>query len=311
MFAIGCVEFGPPDVLRVVELTDLEPGPDQVRVRVRAATLNPADLQYRAGKYAHAVAGSAPPWIGGLEFSGVIDRVGPGSTWTVGDAVIGMTKFIPDGRGCHAEQVIVHAESVVRLPPGADPVAFATVPMSGLTARMTLDRLALPTGATLAITGAAGAVGAYLTTLAARAGLTVVAVCSARDEEFVRSCGASVFIERSEDPAGSIRSAFPDGVDAVADTAVLGDPVCGALSSHGRLACFRPYQPELYPSIPAEVISVRQYLREPAKLAELAGLAADGHLPLRVAETFAFRDAADAHRLFERGGLRGRVVLLF
>ena len=311
MFAVGCYEFGGPEVLQTVELPDLEPGPDEVRVRVHAATINPADSQYRMGKYVHAVEGSLAPWVGGLEFAGVVDRVGAGSPWAVGDEVIGMTKFIPAGRGCHAEQVVVHSESVVRLPPGADPVAFATLPMSGLTARMTLDRLDLPAGSTLAVTGAAGAVGAYLVTLAARDGLRVVAIASAGDEDFVRSCGAEVFVERSDDTGRAIRAACPDGVPAIADTAVLGDVINSGLSEDGQIACFKPYQPGLYTTVEPEVISVRQYLREPEKLAELAELAASGVLPLRVAETFSFRDAVEAHRVFGQGGRRGRIVLLF
>jgi NADPH2:quinone reductase len=311
MFAVGCVEFGDPDVLRVVELDDLEPSEGEVRVRVRAATINPADTQYRSGKYALAVPDAAPPYIGGLEFSGVVDRVGAGARWAVGDEVLGMTKFIPDGRGCHAEQVIVHADSIGALPPAADPIALATVPMSGLTARLTLDRLALPAGATLAVTGAAGAVGAYLVALAVREAITVVAVASAGDEEFVRSLGASIFIGRSSDPGAAIRAVCPDGVDAVADTAVVGDIVTTALRPAGKLACFKPYQPELYPRVEAEVISVRQYLREPAKLQQVVDLVANGDLALRVARTFDFRDAAQAHRLCEQGGFRGRVVLLF
>ena len=311
MFAVGCVEFGGPDVLRVIELPDLEPADGQVRVRVRAATVNPADTQYRSGKYALAVPDAVPPYIGGLEFSGVIDRVGPGTSWSVGDEVLGMTKFIPDGRGCHAEQVIVHADSIVALPPAADPIAFATVPMSGLTARMTLDRLALPAGATLAVTGAAGAVGAYLVAMAAREGLTVVAVSSDADEEFVRECGASIFVGRSADPGAAIRAVCPGGVDAIADTAVVGDVIVSALGPSGKLACFKPYQPDLYPRVEAEVISVRQYLREPEKLQQVVDLAANGDLALRVARTFDFRDVAEAHRVCERGGFRGRVVLLF
>jgi NADPH2:quinone reductase len=311
MFAVGCIEFGGPDVVQVVELEDLEPAAGQVRVRVRAATVNPADTQYRSGKYALAVPDAVPPYIGGLEFSGVIDQVGPGTSWKVGDEVLGMTKFIPDGRGCHAEQVIVHADSIVALPPAVDPIAGATVPMSGLTARLTLDRLALPAGATLAVTGAAGAVGAYLVAMAVREGLKVVAVSSDADEAFVRDLGASIFVGRSADPGAAIRAACPDGVDAIADTAVIGDVIVSALGPSGKLACFKPYQPGLYPRVEPEVISVRQYLREPEKLQQVVDLAANGDLALRVARTFDFREAAEAHRVCEQGGFRGRVVLLF
>lgn len=282
MRGIGCFEFGPPDVLRIVELHDLEPGPEQVRVRVHAATVNPADTQYRLGKYVDAVPDAVPPFVGGLEFSGTVDRVGAGAPWREGDRVIGMTTFIPHGRGCHAEQVVVHGDSVVPLPPDADPVAFATVPMSGLTARMALDRLALPSGTTIAITGAAGAVGAYAVQLAARDGLAVIAIASLQDEDFVRECGAEIFIPRGDDLSAAIRDVAPEGVPGLLDTAVIGDALAGALTEDGRIASFKPYQPELYPSAKVEVISVRQYLRQPDKLRELADLASSGQLRLRV-----------------------------
>jgi NADPH:quinone reductase-like Zn-dependent oxidoreductase len=311
MLAVGFHEFGSPDVLGIVDLATVTPADEEVRVRVHASTVNPADVQYRAGKYAQAVSGARTPLVGGLEFAGTVDRVGDRATWKIGDRVMGMTKFIPGGRGCHAEQVVVHSESLAALPRDGSFSEYATLPMSGLTARQALDRLALGQGQTAVVTGAAGAVGAYIVQLAVREGIDVIAVAGASDEDFVRGCGAGLFVARGETALAEIRDARPSGVDAVFDLAIIGEPVTQVLAPAGTVACFKPYQPDLYTSVRPEVISAREYLREPAKLRELATLADSGHLRLRVAETVPFQRAASAHRWLERGGLRGRIVLDF
>ena len=311
MLAVGFEQYGPPDVLMVVTLDDLVVPAEHVRVRVRAATVNPADVQYRAGKYAEAVAGAAAPLVGGLEFAGEVELVGDDGCWRSGDRVVGMTKFIPDGRGCHAEQVVVHSDSLARLPATGSFADFATLPMSGLTARQTLDRLDLSPGETLVVTGAGGAVGGYLVALASALGINVVAIAGLGYEEFVRGCGASSFVARGDRALADVVVACPAGVDAVADLAIIGEPVTQVLRPGGRVASFKPYQPGLYTSVEPIVISARQYLREANKLAQLVELAADGRLALRVGEVLPFARAADAHRLVEGGGLHGRVVLSF
>jgi NADPH:quinone reductase len=311
MLAVGFERYGPPEVLKVVTLDDLSPPADHVRVRVRAATVNPADVQYRAGKYAEAVAGAAPPLVAGLEFAGEVELAGDDTRWRRGDRVVGMTKFIPDGRGCHAEQVVVHADSLAQLPKTGSFAEYATIPMSGLTARQTLDRLALDPGDTLVVAGAGGAVGAYIVQLASAAGIDVVGIAGPHHEEFVRGCGASSFVARGERALPDVADAHPAGVDAVADLAIIGEPVTQVLKPGGSVASFKPYEPGLYTSVEPIVVSARRYLREPDKLAELVALAADDRLALRVGAVVPFSDAADAHRLVERGGLHGRIVLSF
>ena len=311
MLAVGFEQYGPPDVLKVVSVDDPVVPREHVRVRVHAATVNPADVQYRAGKYAEAVAGAAAPLVGGLEFAGEVELAGDGASWRRGDRVVGMTKFIPDGRGCHAEQVVVHADSLAQLPPVASFPEYATLPMSGLTAQQALDRLGLDPGDTLVVTGAGGAVGGYLVQLASTVGIDVVGIAGPSHEPFVRSCGASAFIARGERALADVVDTHPAGVDAVADLAIIGEPVTQVLKTGGRVASFKPYQPGLYTSVEPIVISARQYLREPDKLAALVRQAADRRLALRVGEVLPFARAADAHRLVEGGGLHGRVVLSF
>lgn len=153
MRAIGVVEYGGPEAPRAVDVPEPHAGPGQVRIRVRAATVNPTDTLLRAGGYQRLYAEVAPPYVPGMDVSGVIDEVGDGARWQVGDEV--MAIVVPSGRsGGYADHVVVPAESVARKPEGADFAAASTLPMNGLTAWITLDALALSPGQTLAVTGA-------------------------------------------------------------------------------------------------------------------------------------------------------------
>src|SRR5262245_20499983 len=95
------------------------------------------------------------------------------------------------------------------------------LPMNGLTARQSLDLLGLSPGQTLAVTGAAGAYGGYVVQLAKVEGLTVIADASEADHALVASLGADIVVRRGDDVAMRILEHFPNGVDGLADGAVL------------------------------------------------------------------------------------------
>ncbi len=200
MRAVGITRFGGPEVLHVVELPDPEAGPGEVRIRVRAAAVNPTDTQLRSGARAERLKDVPPPHVPGMDVAGVLEQIGAGvvTELEVGDRV--MAIVLPLGtRGGYAERVVVPAESVVRAPRGTTDVEAATLPMNGLTARLALDQLALRPGQTLAVTGAAGAVGGYAVQLGTAEGLRLVADASAVDEPFVHELGASTVVRRGED----------------------------------------------------------------------------------------------------------------
>ncbi|MGY0055991.1 alcohol dehydrogenase catalytic domain-containing protein [Streptomyces sp. LZ34] len=122
------------------------------------------------------VSDAEPPYVPGTEAAGVIEQIGPGvqSDLSVGDRVVAVA-VVSGTHGAYAEHLVVPAESVVRAPRGASDAEAATPAMNGLTARMALDPLQLPAGATVAVTGAAGAVGGYAVQLAKADGLRVIA----------------------------------------------------------------------------------------------------------------------------------------
>jgi NADPH:quinone reductase-like Zn-dependent oxidoreductase len=311
MRAVGVTEFGGPEALSVVEVPEEHAGPGQVRLRVRAAAVNPTDTHARAGAYADRDPVKSPPWVPGMDAAGEVDEVGDGvDRLAVGQRV--MAVVVPSGaHGAYRESLVLPAASVVPVPAGASDAEAATLPMNGLTARLALDALALQPGQVVAVTGAAGAFGGYVVQLARAEGLTVVADSSEADEELVRGLGADVVVRRGPDVAERIRAEFPDGVDGLADGSVQDAQVLPAVRDGGRVATVRGYRGDGQRGVEVTPVLVRRAAEDTAALDRLRQQAEDGVLTLRVARTLPAEQAADAHRQLEAGGVRGRLVLTF
>jgi NADPH:quinone reductase-like Zn-dependent oxidoreductase len=219
---------------------------------------------------------------------------------------------VPFGpHGGYREEKVLPGGSVVRVPAGVDAVTASTLPMNGLTARLSLDLLDLRPGQVLAVTGAAGAYGGYVVQLAKADGLTVVADASEADEQLVRDLGADVVVRRGDDVADRIREHFPEGVDGLADGSVQDALVLPAVKDGGAVATVRGYRGDGQRGLRMFPTLVRRVAEDRAALDRLRQQVEDGVLTLRVAQTFPAERAAEAHRLLERGGVRGRLVLTF
>ena len=311
MRAVAVTEFGGPEVLHVVDVPAEPLGPGQVRLRVQAATVNPTDTHARSGAYADRDPVKTPPWVPGMDVAGVVTEVGAGvDHLEVGDPAMGIVvPFGPHG-GYRADKVLP-GNSVVRVPKGVDVVAASTLPMNGLTARLALDLMGLARGQVLAVTGAAGAFGGYVVQLVKADGLTVVADASEADEQLVRDLGADVVVRRGDDVADRIRQHAPDGVDGLADGSVQDALVLSAVKDGGAVATVRGYRGDGQRGLRMFPTLVRRVAEDRAALDRLRQQVEDGVVTLRVAQTFPAEEAAEAHRLLERGGVRGRLVLTF
>lgn len=308
------MDFGGPDVLEVVDLPEPHAGPGEVRIRVHAAAVSPADTMMRSGARADAIrAAGPPPYVPGTDAAGVLDEIGEGvdTDLRIGENV--MAIVAPSGaHGAYSEQVNVPIESVARAPAGATDVQASTLPMNGLTARLALDVLGLQPGQTIAVTGAAGAFGGYVVQLAKVDGLTVIADASELDEELVESLGAAIVLRRGEGFPSLVRDLYPHGVDGAADGALLGGVMATAVRDGGTVVTVRGYSEASERGVIFNPIRVLQsYLKAQEKLDTLRQLAAERKVTLRVAGTFPKEQAAEAHRKLEAGGLRGRLVLEF
>ncbi|MER7547433.1 NADP-dependent oxidoreductase [Spirillospora sp. NPDC127506] len=313
MRAIIVTAPGGPEALQDADVPEPVPGPGQVRIRVAAAAVNPVDAAVRSGGLAGAglmAFGTRPAFGIGMDVAGTVDAAAPDVTGLApGDRVIGLQDRLDVPVAGYAESIVLDASAVAHAPRSASPAEAATLPLNGLTALQALDLLDLPPGATLLVTGAAGAVGGYAVELAAHRGLRVVASASAADEELVRGLGAEMFVSRDAHLADAVRALVPGGVDGAVDAALLAAAALDAVRNGGSFAAVNggPAVP-----VPLRGITVRnEWIRaDAAQLAYLADLVDRGRLTLRVADTLPLSEARKAHTRLESGGLRGRLVLI-
>jgi NADPH2:quinone reductase len=308
MRAVVITEPGGPEVLSVAERPVRDPGPGEVRIAVAAAAVNPTDIGLR-----QRGADVSSPWVPGMDAAGVIESVGDGvDRLAVGDEVMAaVSPRRPDG-GAQAALLVVPAASVVPIPEGATLAQASTLPMNGLTARLGLEMLGLSAGQTLAVSGGAGLLASYVIGLARQRGLRVIADAAPDDEALVRSFGADVVVARGPGFSDAVRDVVPDGADALFDTALLGRSAFPAIRDGGGVAVVRGWDgSETERGIEVHEVFVRTVLERTDWLEDLRRLASDGQLALRVAGKYPPEDAAQAHRLMDAGGLRGRAVIVF
>ncbi|MFE3773159.1 NADP-dependent oxidoreductase [Streptomyces sp. NPDC059122] len=309
MRAVVVKSFGGPGALEVVEVPVPPTGVGQVRIRVEAAAVNPVDVATRSGLLATAGL-MAPREITGIgwDVAGRVAEVGGGVTeFAPGDRVIGLRDRLDVSLGTYAEFVVLDADAVAPAPTGVSAVEAATLPLNGLTALQALDLLGLQSGATLLVTGAAGAVGGFAVELAALRGLRVVAAAGTEDEPFVRAAGAEWFVPRSTDLAEGVRAAVPSGVDGAVDAALLGVRALAAVRNRGSFVSVR----DGVAPVPLRGITVKEQwvAADGPALVGLSSLAERGLLSLRVADALPLDRASEAHERLAEGGLRGRLVL--
>jgi NADPH2:quinone reductase len=319
MRAIGLTEFGGPEVLRELDLDEPHAAQGQIRVKVYAAAVNPSDTLSRSGAAKELISivqpdfeYPDPPYVVGWDVGGIVDEIGSDTETAlkVGDRVVALAD--PTAmKGAYVKYLVVPVGSVAIAPSNSDHISASTLPMNALTARLALDKLALPTGATIAVTGAAGAFGGYVIELARADGLRVVADASEADEALVKELGADVVVRRGPDVAERIREAVPEGVDGLADGSCQDGAVAAAVRDGGGIATVRAYVGSDERGIRWFPIFVSDYVEDQAKLDRLCRQVESGAVTLRVADTVPAAQAAEAHRRLEAGGVRGRLVLTF
>ncbi|MFG3229413.1 NADP-dependent oxidoreductase [Kitasatospora sp. NPDC048194] len=299
MKAVTVTGSGGPEVLRVAELPDPQPGPGEVRVRVYAAGVQPVDLAIREGFRPPGTA-VEPPFVLGNEFAGVVDRLGPDSGgWRVGDEVLGFRML-----GSHAELVTVDAAQLVAKPAGMPWEQAGSLSASGQTAHTALTLLGVGPGDTVLVHGASGGVGTVAVQLARAWGATVVGTASERNHAYLRDLGA-IPVAYGEGLVERVRAAA-QGVTAALDAAGR-----GALDASVELVADRDRIGTVTDFEGAARLGVRplRTRRTAARLAELVRLWEAGGLRLEIAEAVPLAAAERAHRLVGTGHVRGKVVL--
>ena len=195
MRAVVQDRYGPPEVLELREVDEPRAGNGEVLVRVRAASVNPADWYRMTGLpwVARAQTGPRRPRSGrlGLDLAGEVAAVGAGVTrFSPGDEVFGT------GEGTLAERVAVAETTLARKPARLSFEQAAAVPVAALTALQGLrDKGRLQPRQRVLVNGASGGVGTFAVQLAKALGAEVTAVCSTRNVAAARSLGADRVVD--------------------------------------------------------------------------------------------------------------------
>ncbi|MFE9170543.1 NADPH:quinone reductase [Streptomyces kebangsaanensis] len=315
-------QLGSPDEIRYGELADPRPGPTDVLVEVTATTVNPVDTFVRSGVFRTPV---SFPLVIGRDLVGTVVEAGPGAVgFRAGDRVWCNSLGHGGRQGAAAELAVVPADRLYHLPDGVDPETAVCVLHPGGTAHLALHTHArVRPGETVLVAGAAGNVGSAALVTAVEAGARVVCTASARDAGYCRSLGAEeVFAYDDPDLAERLRHACPAGFDVWLDTYGTNDLTAAVdlMAPRARIVLLagvgaRPVLP-VGPFYMKDA-SILGFVISHATTAELADAAVGvnrllsaGRLRPRTVERAPLGAAADAHRRMEKGGLRGRRLVL-
>jgi NADPH:quinone reductase-like Zn-dependent oxidoreductase len=290
---------GGPQVLEWAEAPDPHAGPGQVRIAVRAASVNPADWKTLTGAWSGGKTMEGTGYLG-YDAAGVVDEIGEGVTGIfVGDDVLGR------GRNAQAEYAVL--DSWAAKPSSVDWAVAAAAGVAGETGERGLRLLDVQAGDTLFVDGGAGGVGAVAVQMAVARGARVIASSSEANHDYLREIGATPVLY-GEGMVDRVRSASGGQVDAVFDVAGR-TPVEDLIS----------IAPE-----PSQVVSIANIAAGQAgarvtggdadshpmqALAQVAELLAQNKLVIKV-QTFPFDRAADAYRISQTGHVRGKLVLI-
>ena len=297
--------------LHIAEAADPRPAPGEVLIATEAAAINPADLGMVAGQFASWLPASiSAPYTPGWDLAGRIVSVGEGVDASLtGSRAVGFSNWVEAGHGTQASLVALPLTSIATAPDGLPSAQLTTVSLNALTAWAAIKELALRSGQTLVIAGAAGAVGGFALELAAARGIRVIAAVSESDRDYVLSLGANDIAAREDGNLGAlVHKILPGGADAFFDTTTtLGATGLAAVKDGGS------YVTSTAPPEPERGIRATKIFGLPDSdaLQTLTDMAVSGRLHTPVAREFGVGRVREAYEEFVAGPHRGRVVLTF
>lgn len=310
--------YGSADVLYVADIAEPAPGPGEVKLRVRAASLNPLDGKVRAGHLRWVPLFRGPPRGTGCDVAGEIVAVGSSAAPRhVGERVFGsISPMVRDG--AFAEYAVAPAASLAAIPQGVGFEDAAALPLAGGMALQGLaDHAHLGAGECVLITGAAGGVGHFAVQIAKHLGAHVVGVCSADNMEFVRGQGADEVIDYARDDFHQRADRFEVVFDAACASSFAAAQ--RVLTETGRYistagttaaAIDTAVSAVVAPFVSRQRAIVFAATPTSATLQRLAEHASRGDIRPHIERRIALEDVADAQRAMETGHGRGKVVIV-
>jgi len=297
-----------------IEVPTPEAGPGEVRVRIRASSVNGFDVFVAKGM-GRGMMEHRYPVVIGKDFAGEIDALGEGvSGFAVGDEVLGIVPTEPHlWRGAYAEFVVVPLDGFVMHKPGnLDFERAACVGLAALTAFHCVETIGASDGDVVLVVGATGGVGAYAVQLGAARGATVVASDLPQDDGWIRGLGASQTVDYSGDVVAAMRERHPAGIDALIVAVHVGDgfgPLADLVKDGGKVA-------STVGGADADALAQRGAVAtnvvghaDPEAFAAVVGMAADGTLSVPITRTFSFDELPQALRLAGEERSRGKFAV--
>ncbi|MFB6160032.1 MAG: NADPH:quinone reductase [Haloferacaceae archaeon] len=319
MRAVRYHEHGGPDVLRVEEVDDPEPGDHEVVVDVAAAGVNPVDTYFREGAYSPYTLPISP----GVDVAGEVSAVGDGvEGYDPGDRVVG-TGLSRDHQGACAERVAVPTDRLAHLPDAADLVEAGAAGVVAVTAfRALVDHAGLEPAEAALVHGGSGGVGHAAVQIAAATGADVVTTAAPRYHDRVEALGADRALDYDRD---DLRAAVRDGTDGGADVVLdhrLDDYLQfdADVAAHGaRVVGIGENDPEVGftndgvargKDLRYQFMSMFNTPRLADPLERVAHLLGTGDLRIEVARTYDLDEVARAHRDVMESSVFGKLVVV-
>ena len=282
-------------------------------IRVRYAGVNPIDYKLLE----RLTATSTYPFVMGIDFAGVVERVPTGEReLRTGDRIFGMART----HGAYAEYTAVapgvKTEPLARIPDDVTDEQAAVLPIPAITALGSLELLGVTAGQQLVVMGAIGGVGGYAVQMAHSRGVHVIATVRGDVDEARRLGAEEVYDTKAVDVVDALRASHPDGVDAVLDLVNGSDAIrrdAELLKSGGRLVSTIYAADEGWfaeRQITAHnIASSANRLSSPQGLNEVARMLADGTITARIRSTVELDGAGQMLEKLRNGGLRGKAVI--
>jgi NADPH2:quinone reductase len=316
MRAVRYHEHGGPSVLTVEDAETPDPGPEEIRVEVEAAGVNPVDTYFREGSYDPA----ALPMIPGSDFAGVVDAVGEGvEAFAEGDRVFG-TGLGNDRQGTYAEFAVAPTDRVARLPDRVDFAEGAAAALVGVTAwRALVDHAGLEPAETCLVHGGNGGVGHAAVQIAAASGARVVTTASEEYHDRLETAGADVTVDYGrEDLADAVVDAGrPDVIldhrldqylDFDAEVGTTGVRVVGIGNTQPK-AGFENIAAARGQEMTLHLMSMFNTPDISAVLRKLAWMLEEGDLRPHVSNRYDLDHAADAQKAVLHNSFLGKLVV--
>ena len=294
------------------EVTEVDlpiPGAGEVRVRVRAASLNGFDLSVANG-YLKGAMEHRFPVVLGKDFAGEVDAVGPDvEGYQVGDRVFGVVMKDTLGDGSFGEYVTVPvAFGIAKLPNGIDFTEAAALGLAGTAAVDAFDAANVTTDQTVLVVGATGGVGQQVLQLAVRAGAIVIATAhSAEEIQLVTKLGVAHTVDYRGDLVEQVRALSPDGVDVALHFAGDPAPLVAVVKPGGTLVSTMLRSAE---DVPAENVKVVSIYASPSSgtLDRVARHQDEKHTTVTVQRVYNLEQTQEAIEQFAAGTL-GKLVI--